>query len=405
MDLVDEQERPVERGGISQAREGDDGVERVVVVAEDDVGALRQLERDLERADFLGPRLLVDEVGLEVRCRRQEPVDEAGHFELGRVLLRVGAVVLVAEDDAVGAHPLLGAEADRTGGGGGDRLQRLAEDLLLGRLRRQDVELSPLPQRLDEHRQEGGGGLSDSRRGLYEELLPGVNGPRHGGRHLPLPRAEPPEREDEVIRLGRFRFGEGELAEELREDGPNPRDQAGLDLGRVPRHRHEPRVARFDVGQNEAPADRSSLGPRDGEEVPLELEREAVEAWRPEKARQLLGEMDRLHLVDDERPVLVLEAAVQAAFEDRREPVDGEREADRLLDRVPGNRRERFRKDAAVDGLAYPAPFHRIATAVPDAAGDGCEEGARREGHGLRGEVDPDRHAAFYGWRPVQSFR
>ena len=187
------------------------------------------------------------------------------------------------------------------------------------------------------------------------------------------------------------------------EDGPDPLDEVGLDLVRVPRDRDEARVARLDVGQDEPSADRAALRPRDGEEVPLELAREAVEAGRPEEARQLLGEVDRLHLVDDDRPVRVLEAAVEASFEDRREAVDGEREADGLLHRVAGNRGERLREDAPVDGLADPSTFHRIAPAVPDAAGDGGEEGARRERYGLRGEVDPDRHAAFYGRRPLQS--
>ena len=263
--------------------------------------------------------------------------------------------------------------------------------------------MRPSPERLDEHRQEGRRGLADAGRGLDEELLPGAHGPRHGGRHLALSRSEAPEREDELVRLGRLRLGEGELSEELREDGPDSRDEVGLDLVGVPRNRDEARVARLDVGQDEPSADRAPLRSRDGEEVPLELAREAVEAGRSEQARQLLGEVDRLHLVDDDRPVLVLESAVQASLEDRREAVDGEREADGLLHRVAGNRGERFREDAAVDGLADPSPFHRIAPAVPDAAGDGCEEGARRERHRPRGEVDPDRHAAFYGRRPLQS--
>ena len=263
--------------------------------------------------------------------------------------------------------------------------------------------MRPSPERLDEHRKEGRRGLADAGRGLDEELLAGAHGPRHGGHHLALPRSEAPEREDELVRLGRLRLGEGELAEELREDGPDSRDEVGLDLVRVPRDRDEARVARLDVGQDEPSADRASLRSRDGEEVPLELAREAVEAWRSEQARQLLGEVDGLHLVDDDRPVLVLESAVQAPFEDRREAVDGEREADGLLHRVAGNRGERLREDAAVDGLADPSPLHRVAPAVPDAAGDGCEEGARRERHCPGGEVDPDRHAAFYGRRPLQS--
>ncbi len=328
VDLVDEEERSVEGGRVAQARERDDGVERVVVVAEDDVGPLGQLERDLERTDLLGPRLLEDEVGLQVRGDGEEPVDEAGGLELGGVVFRVRAVVFVAEDDPVGAHPLLGPEADRARRGGGNRLQGLPEDLLLGRLRREDVELSPLPKRLDEHRKEGRRGLADAGRGLDEELLPGAHGPRHGGHHLALARSEAPEREDELVRLGRLRVGEGELFEELREDGPDSRDEIGLDLVRVPRNRDEARVTRLDVGQDEPSADRASLRSRDGEEVPLELAREAVEAGRSEKARQLLGEVDRLHLVDDDRPVLVLVSAVQASFEDRREAVDGKREAD-----------------------------------------------------------------------------
>ena len=202
VDFVDEQERSVEGCRVAQTRERDDGVECVVVVAEDDVGPLRQLEGDFERTDLLGPRLLEDEVGLQMRSDGEEPVDEAGRLELGGVVFRVRAVVLVAEDDAVRAHPLLGPEADRAGRGGGDRLQGLPKDLLLGRLRGEDVELSPSPESLYEHRQEGRRSLADAGRGLDEELLPGAHGSRHGGHHFALSRSEAPERKDELVRLG-----------------------------------------------------------------------------------------------------------------------------------------------------------------------------------------------------------
>ena len=229
--------------------------------------------------------------------------------------------------------------------------------------------------------------------------------PGDGRRHLALAGPEAAEREDEVVRLGRLRLGEGEVAEEFRERAPDSLDEVGLDLLRVPGNGHEARVARLDVGEDEPAADGATLRPRDGEEVPLELPCEAVEARRAEEAWQLFGEVDRLHLVDDDGSVLVLEPAVEAALEDRREAVDGKGEADRLLHGVAGDRGQRFGEDAPVDRLTDPAPLHGVAPSVPDAPGEGRQESARRERDRLGGEVDPNRHAAFYGRPRLQSVR
>ena len=301
----------------------------------------------------------------------------------------------MAEDDAVRAHPLLGAEPHGARRGGGDRLEGPAEDLLLRRLRGEDVELPPLSHRLDEHREEGGGGLADAGRRLDEELPSFARGAGDRGGHLALAGAEAPEREGELAGLGGFRLGEGELSEELRERRADARHEVLLDLGGVERDGERLRVARLDVGEDEPSADGTSLGACDGEEVPLELAGEAVEPRRAHEARQLLGEVDRLHLVDDDGAVLLLEAPVEAALQDRGESVDGEREPHRSLDGIAVDRRERFRQDAPVDGLPDPPPLHRVAAAVPDPPGGGGEERARRERDGFRGEVDPDRHAAF----------
>ena len=181
------------------------------------------------------------------------------------------------------------------------------------------------------------------------------------------------------------------------------RVQVLLHLGRVPLDRDHLRLARLDVGEDEPASDRASLATGDREEVPLELTGEAVHARRAGEPGKLLGEMDRLHLVDDDGAVGVLEAAVEPSFQDRGEPVDGERVTHGLLDDVPGNRRERLGEDATVDGLADPAPLHRTPPAVSDAPRGRGEERARREGDGLRGEIEPNRHAAFYGRGRLQS--
>ncbi len=138
--LVDEEERVLQGRRLARTGERDDRVEHVVVVADHDVRVLGELERDLERADGLGAGLLEDGVGVEVAPGLEEPLEEAGRLHLRAVVLRVRAVVLVAEDDVVRAHALLGAEAHGPEGVALDEAERLDVDLLLGRLRRQDVE-------------------------------------------------------------------------------------------------------------------------------------------------------------------------------------------------------------------------------------------------------------------------
>ena len=80
----------------------------------------------------------------------------------------------------------------------------------------------------------------------------------------------------------------------------------------------------LDVREDQASRDLAALGGRDGVHVPAELELEALEARGAGKAREVLGEVEGLHLVDDDAPA-VLPAPVEAAFEDRRVVVDGER--------------------------------------------------------------------------------
>ena len=128
------------------------------------------------------------------------------------------------------------------------------------------------------------------------------------------------------------------------------------------------RRARLDVREDEAPRDLAPLGGGDRVHVPAELELEALETGRAREAREVLGEVERLHLVDDDAAA-VLPAAVEAALEDGREVVDGEREADALLGRVAGNRLEVLAEDAAVDGLSDPQALEAVAAVEADAAG------------------------------------
>ncbi len=110
--LVDEKESGAERRRVPRSGEGDHRIEDVVVVSDDDVGALGQLQGDLEGTDVLPPGLLEDVARLEVAPGIEKPLDETGRLHLGRVVLREAAVVFVAEDDVVRAHPLLRPEAD-----------------------------------------------------------------------------------------------------------------------------------------------------------------------------------------------------------------------------------------------------------------------------------------------------
>ena len=109
-------------------------IEDVVVVADDDVGLLDELERDLERADLRRLRQLVGDVGVVVRHRRDDAREEAAAVHLLRVALGEGAEILVAEDSVVRAHLFLRPDLERVerplvhcreGGDGHLLLQRL----------------------------------------------------------------------------------------------------------------------------------------------------------------------------------------------------------------------------------------------------------------------------------------
>ena len=120
-------------------------LEDVVVVGHDRVGALRELELDLEGADLLAARLLEDGVGIVVRVAVAQTTENVRARHLLRVVLGEAAELLVAEDPVVGAHLFLRAHLERReralvhrheGGDGHlllEGLGRQEDDLLAGR--------------------------------------------------------------------------------------------------------------------------------------------------------------------------------------------------------------------------------------------------------------------------------
>ena len=390
--FVDEEERVREGRSLARARERDDGIEDVVVVADHDVRHLRELERDLEGADRLGARLLENRVGVEVTVRLEEPLEEAGRVHLRAVVLRVGAVVLVAEDDVVCAHPLLRAEPHGAEGVAVDPGDRLLVDVLLRRLRRQDVEPAARFERAAEEGEERGRGLPDAGGRLGEEVLALRGGARDGGGHLALAGAVRLVGKDERRGLGRFRLGEGALLEERVEENPSTTHKIRQRLLGLVRDLDDLRRARLDVREDQSARHLPALGHRDRVHVPAQLELEALEARRAGKAREVLGEVERLDLVHDDPPA-VLVPAVEASFERHGEVVEGVRERHGLLDRVARDALEVLSKDAPVDGLPDPEALEAVTPVESDPPRGAGEEGRGREGNRLLREVDRERHA------------
>ena len=161
MRLVDQQDRLAQVLAREVAKRGR-GLEDVVVVGDDRVGALGELELHLERADLLAAGLFEDGVRVEVRIGLAEPPDQVGPLHLVRISVGETAEVLVADDPVVGAHPVLGSDLERVerplvhGHERGDR------HLLLEGLGRQENDLAAGREPLGEGRMQDRGRLARS---------------------------------------------------------------------------------------------------------------------------------------------------------------------------------------------------------------------------------------------------
>jgi hypothetical protein len=257
---------------------------------------------------------------VEVAVALDESFEKARGLHLRAVILREPAVVLVAEDDVVRAHALLGAEPHGAERLAVDGRERLHVYVLLRRLGRQDEEPPVRLQSAHEQGEKRGRGFPDAGRGLDEQVLAlrGGAGDRRG--HLTLSGPEARVREDERRGFGGFRFGEGPLIEERVEKGARPPDQVLERLLGLVGHVEELRRACLDVGEDETPAHGPAFGRRDRLHVPAQLELKALEARGARELSEVLGEMQGLDLIHHDVTVL-FETAVEAPLEDRGEVV------------------------------------------------------------------------------------
>ena len=174
--LVDQQDR-VAQVLARQVTERGGRLEDVVVVGDDRVGALGELELDLEGADLLAPRLFEDDVRVVVGVGVAQAPEEVRPLHLLRVAPGEAAEVLVADDPVVGAHPVLGADLDRVERALVHGHERRDRHLLLQGLGRQEDDLPAGREALGEGRVESRGRLARARRRLGEQVLAGFGRP------------------------------------------------------------------------------------------------------------------------------------------------------------------------------------------------------------------------------------
>ena len=159
------------------------GLEDVVVVRDDRIGAVGELELDLEGADLFAARFLEDDVRIVVRVGVAEPAEEVRAFHLLGIASGETAEVLVADDPVVGAHPFLGADLDGVERPLVHRDERGDRHFLLERLRGQKDDLSSGREPFGERGVERGGRLAGPRRRLGEKVLAVSHGGADGFDH------------------------------------------------------------------------------------------------------------------------------------------------------------------------------------------------------------------------------
>ena len=174
--LVDQQDR-FAKVLARQVTQRGGRLEDVVVVGNDRVGAVRELELDLEGADLLAPRLFEDDVRVEVGVGVAQASEEVRPLHLLGVALGEAAEVLVAEDPVVGAHPVLGADLDGVKRALVHRHEGRDRHLLLQRLGRQEDDLPAGREALGEGGVERRGRLARARRRLGDQVLAGFARP------------------------------------------------------------------------------------------------------------------------------------------------------------------------------------------------------------------------------------
>ncbi len=347
--------------------ERDVGVEGVVVVADHDLRAPREVERDLERTDFGLRGGREDEVGVEHRLLAEQAGDHARGGELGVVVAREAAVVLVADHLAVGAHARLGAQAQRVQPAArGELAQHLQGHLLLQVLGGQHEQPAVVLERVADRGPERGDRLADAGRRLDQQVLARVERPLDGGDDLVLAGAWRAVGEGEraagaAALLARAPFGVV-LAQQLVEPPPD----GGLDRVEVERDLQAFDAVAADRDQHQLGGDRARLELRQHPGVELRLALVEV----ADRGGELPLAAHRLDLLDHAAAVVALAQPVGAAGDhDAPAPVrDLDPQGDLpAVGRVLG---EGALLVAAVDRLAEPEALEAAAVGEADRAGE-----------------------------------
>ena len=364
--LVDQQDRFLQVLARQVPQRGG-GLEDVVVVGDDRVGARGDLELHLERADLLAPGLLEHGVGVEVRVAVAQPPEQVRALHLVRVVLGEPAEILVAEDLVVGAHALLGADLDRLERPLVHRDERGDGHLLLQRLGRQEDDLAPGGEALGEGGVERGRGLARARRRLGDEVLAGGHGVA--------------DRVDQLLLDGaRGGVGEGQpgggrglalprdlhVAPDRERPGQAPLDLV-LDLV-VEGHVERQLGAGLDVHVNEGAVDVAAV-PEPAPEVavaeqlpPVPLERVS---GGPDPVDREVG---RLELLDQPLARRALDAAVEPARQDGGPVLDRQARLEVDLGAVRGMEVSSLVEDTGVDLRPEAEPAPAVAAVETDAA-------------------------------------
>ena len=394
VDLVDDQDRAREVRVALELRQLDEGVEGVVVVADDDLDLAPEFQADLERADPSALRGGVDRVRLQQTVLLEQSREELAALQLDVVVACVLAVVLVADDLVVGAHPRLGPQVE--GAEGPFAIQQVDDPVRhrgLSVLRREDEHAQVAGQRLAQDRVQDGRGLAQTGRRLDQQVLALFDGESRPVRDLLLSGPRRVERELEPFggELAPLAVRSGRLV--VVDEGIERHPDAGFELFPV-----ELDFETLDLGG--ADLDQHELGTDCGEAVALDVavrrlvgnragavragpaqdpgvDRRLPPVGRQQPGRGLGVRAHRLDLLDGEPAFPVAVDAVGAAGQgDLPAPVD---ELEREFDFPPIARLSLHRPllVAAVDRLTDPEPLEAAAVGEAEVPGGAMVEQVR----------------------------
>src|ERR1051326_57406 len=342
-------------------------IEDVVVVADDDVGLLDELERDLERTDLGRLCQLVGDVRVVVRHRRDDAREEAATVHLLRVALGEWAEVLVADHLRVRAHFLFCADAQDAKRAVVEHRQRAHGGVLLQGFRGEEEELLAEAQRLFDRGIERGDGLADAGRRGDQQRLAVADRARDGVDHLRLVRPQFFVRKFDGVGEGLLRREEGVLGL----DGVEGLVDGVLDAGRLERGLDALGLAAAEVDEDElrreGPAVELRL-PREGPCVDEELQEVSPQLVGAAQRLQLELEVNRLHFFDGDYLLLRIDGKPIDPPSDRDRPppsLDAMDDVD--LGAVVGVRGRAELRAALVDVLPDPHPPEPVAALDADA--------------------------------------